>query len=251
MLPVIVFGAWKISTYALLYTLAALVGGSLGFWRLRDAAAWRSGVLLTLAAIFLGLGLPSFIENHLNSLLTGQPAGPLQVRVYYGLGLGLLAFYVYCRARRLSVLKPLDRLVPAFALGYSLARLGCLAAGCCGGAETDSFLGMPAPNTQGEWADRYPTQLMSGGFQLFCGLLAMRFEDWRSAIPGWLRRDGLVLYAYLFLFALERFVLDFLREDYAPLWGAFSLSQALMAAAMLAALLGLVWQARLLPRKQS
>lgn len=218
------------------------MGGCLALWRLvgvsGDPHLRRTGLLVTVAAILCGLFLPSLVETRLESLLTGLPPGPVVIRVYYGLGLGLLAAVIYSRLHRLNVLEAVDRAIPAFALGFSIARLGCLAAGCCGGAETASPLGLFLPDQHGNWAVRYPTQIWSGAFEalLFVGLL--RFSTWQEAhradrhAPAWLGREGTLTFLYLLLFCLERFVLEFWREDYLPIWGPFSLPHLLMLGGM-------------------
>ena len=242
MLPVLTIGSLHIATYPLLYSLSFLVGGCLALWRLErlpgDPRLHRTVLVVTVAAILAGLFLPSLLETRLESLLTGQPPGPVVIRVYYGLGLGLLAAFIYSHLHRLNLLEALDRGIPAFALGFSIARLGCLAAGCCGGAVTTSALGLYLPDQYGNWAVRFPTQIWSGLFEalLFVGLL--RFSAWQNNhladqhVPAWLVREGTLTCLYLLLFCLERFVLEFLRQDYIPIWGPFSLPHLLMLAGM-------------------
>ena len=238
MLPDLIIGPLQIATYPLVYSLAFLIGGCLALWRIGRVAGdphlRRTGLLVTVVAILCGLFLPSLVQTRLESLLTGLPPGPVVMRVYSGLGLGLLAAVIYAHVYRLSLLDAVDRTIPAFALGFSIARLGCLAAGCCGGIETASALGLFLPNQHGDWAIRYPTQILSGVFEalLFLGLL--RFSTWQEAhrasrsAPGWLVQAGTLTYLYLLLFCLERFWLEFWREDYLPIWGPFSLPHLLM-----------------------
>src|SRR5207248_2112897 len=67
------------------------------------------------------------------SLSTLQAAG-----IFYG---GLLAALVmaffYMRQKGLPMLATADVLAPGIALGHSIGRLGCFAAGCCWGAPTN------------------------------------------------------------------------------------------------------------------
>jgi len=241
MLPVLTIGALSIKTYPFMYSLAILVGGGLALWRLRNFTEnprelWN-GVLLSLAALLVGLFLPAVLESRLRSLINGEPPGPVAIRVYYGLGTSLLVAYGYTRFRRLPFWGTIDRTIPAFALGYSIARLGCLAAGCCGGRETDAAWALYLPDEHGIWAMRYPTQILSCAFQflLFTGL-SMGKPPTGLHLPAWLKMEGTISLLYILLFCLERFTLEFLRADLRPIWGPFSLPHILMLIAIVAVL---------------
>ncbi len=230
MLPELQIGTLTLPTYAVMYALAAFVGGAMAYARMRQRPGnpdqQRFALLLMIVAILIGLFLPAWIVSQAVGLISGQPAQPVRMRVYYGLACGLLAVYLYCRKNHLPLLEPLDRLIPVFALAFGIARVGCLAAGCCGGAPTSAWVGMYLPDDFGQWDMRYPTQIMSGVFELglFFGLT--RLNTWRHRtnlkLPGWLRADGLIFYLYVFLFCLERFTLEFMRADYAPIWKGLS-----------------------------
>lgn len=243
MLPVLHLGPFTIATYPLLYALGVLVGGTLAYGKLRnrpgDPAHQRNAVLLMIAAILVGLYLPAWLVSQAAGLLSGNPPEPVRMRVYYGLACGLLAVVLYCRKYRLPLLAPLDETIPAFALGFAIARLGCLAAGCCGGQVTSSAFSLNLPDESGQWAQRYPTQLLSLLVQLalFWGLT--RFNAWRAraaGVPAGLRLGGVTSCAYVFFFCLERFSLEFFRQDYAPIWQGFSQPHLWMLAGMLGCL---------------
>lgn len=250
MMPFLEIGALRVPMYPLAYSVAfalfaTLVLPQLG--RLPDGKKYQQGAVLILAIALIRLYLPGWVEEQVRALITGQPAAAPVMRVYYGVGLGILIVAVYCRARRLSIWLALDRSLPYFALSYAIARLGCLAWGCCGGAETTSALGMYMPDDQGHWANRYPTQLMSFGVQL---ALFVFFYFQLHGLPGrraggpapqtWASTPGLISLTYLLAFCLERFALDFLRFDYRPIWGPLSLAQIWMLAGMLAIAFGLL-----------
>src|SRR5438876_10168776 len=67
------------------------------------------------------------------SLSTLQAAGIF----YGGLLAALLMAYFYMRRKGLPMLATADVLAPGIALGHSIGRLGCFAAGCCWGAQTN------------------------------------------------------------------------------------------------------------------
>jgi phosphatidylglycerol:prolipoprotein diacylglycerol transferase len=147
----------------------------------------------------------------------------------------VLTVLLYARRCRLDLLAALDNLLPVFALAYSLGRLGCLAAGCCGGRPTEAALSLYFPDEHGVWAHRYPTQIISSVFQLLLFLWLARARPW----PAWLNRRGARAATYALLFCVERFTLEFLRADYRPLVGPFSLPHLWMLAGM-AAVIGAV-----------
>ncbi len=236
MLPFITLGSLKISTYTLMYGLAFVLAGMMVLDRFkgddRENRIRRTTLVIIVLFILVGLFLPSIAESYVKHWLTGEPLEPYHMRVYYGLGLGLLAGFIYIRRMKVAFLPMTDRAIPVFGLGFAIARIGCLAAGCCGGAVTTSFLSMWSADTAGVWAMRYPTQLMSMGFELllFFGLTALEKDR-----PDWLKAGGSIFYLYIFLFCLERFSLEWLRADYKPLLGGLSLPHVYMLAAMVAA----------------
>lgn len=235
MFPTIQLGPLALNTYSLMYSLAFIIGGLLALGRVKGNARedhlYRNSLVLLVVFVLVGLFLPSYAESYIRSWITGQPRETPHMRVYYGLALGLLACLLYLRHVKLSFLHLMDRAIPVFGLAFAIARVGCLGAGCCGGAVTTSPLGMYAPNTSGVWAMRYPTQIMSMGFELllFAGL-SWLYNHRR----GRLKAEGAIFYLYIFLFCLERFVLEWLRFDYRPMWGPLSLPHLYMLAAMLA-----------------
>ncbi len=247
MLPTIHLGSFQFSTYALMYALAFLTGGVLVLRRVNgntpEDIIRRNSLILIVVAIFAGLFIPSVIESYIRSWITGQPPEPFHMRVYYALGFGIATGYLYLRKHRLSFLDLMDQAIPVFALAFCLARFGCLAAGCCGGAVTQSVIGMNMPDEYGVWAKRYPTQLMSAGFELFIffglsWLDAQRRKTDGLRLPAWLYPRGVIFFIYVLLFCIERFTLEFIRYDYHPVLGIFSLPHLLMLGGMLATLAG-------------
>ena len=229
MFPHIQLGSWTVSTYSLMYTLAFIVAGGLGMHRLDSLQTggreWRRAVPYVLIAVLVGLFGLAWLEAKIRSGLTGLPLESIFIRVYYGLAGAVLAMLIYARVRRLPLLPATDQMVACFALGFAIARVGCLAAGCCGGAEAHGdLLAMYPPNTDGVWAMRYSTQIASMIVQLalFVYLSSPQIH------PRWLRPAGRVTFFYVFAFCLERFVLEFFRYDYRPLLGPLSLPHILM-----------------------
>ncbi|WP_366295339.1 prolipoprotein diacylglyceryl transferase [Paenibacillus sp. AN1007] len=128
--------------------------------------------------------------------------------VYGGIISGIIVGLIYCRVKKIKFLKHLDLFVPSVALAQGCGRIGCLLAGCCYGEETHGWFGITfhhsdiAPND----VELVPTQIMESVFNfglcLFLILLAKRTN-----------KVGLVSAAYLILYSLGRFVIEFYRGD--------------------------------------
>lgn len=128
--------------------------------------------------------------------------------VYGGIILGILAAVVYVKKNKLPALEYLDLCVPSIAIGQAFGRIGCFLAGCCYGIPVDAWYGITfhtssyAPNG----IKLFPSQLISSGFDfivffILCGLLKKKVKP------------GLVLAAYLMLYSVGRFVIEFFRGD--------------------------------------
>lgn len=146
--------------------------------------------------------------------------------VYYG-GLigGFFAVAVLIRWYKLPFWKVADAFAPAVALGQAFGRQGCFAAGCCWGKPTDWWWGVHFTEKGNEYtgvpiADNvhlHPTQLIESFTMLAVfGLLV------------WLHRnkkfDGQVLIAYGIIYAIFRFLIEFIRDD--PRGDLFGLTSA-------------------------
>ena len=104
--------------------------------------------------------------------------------------------------------------------GQGFGRIGCLFAGCCYGRETDAWYGITFHNSgfAPNGVKLIPTQLISSaGDFLICGLLLAYAR--RSP------RTGRVAAAYLLLYGVGRFAVEFLRNDYRGSVGVLSTSQ--------------------------
>ncbi|HUG52725.1 MAG TPA: prolipoprotein diacylglyceryl transferase [Vicinamibacteria bacterium] len=134
--------------------------------------------------------------------------------VFYG---GLLAAFPvawwYARKHALPPWRTADALAPAVVLGQAVGRLGCFSAGCCYGTSADvpwavTFHDPYAARTVGTPLDvpLHPTQLYEAGATLLIFLVLMRMARRK-------RFDGQVILAYVALYAVARFVIEFFRGD--------------------------------------
>lgn len=148
-----------------------------------------------------------------------------------------------CRRDRFPVGKAADASAMGMAVGLGFGRMGCLLAGCCFGHDTDvawalSFpAGSAASTTQateglisGRWAESlpvHPTQIYeSAGAFAIAAILIFGLSSRK-------RYDGHVFLAFVGLYAVLRFFLEFWRAD--DRGGAVGLSTSQIIGAVLVA----------------
>lgn len=122
---------------------------------------------------------------------------------YGGLFGAIFLGTLYARLRHWPILKLCDFFSPIAALAHGIGRIGCFFNGCCYGLRTDSLLGVHFP---GEPYANLPAQLFEALGLFFVSGLLFRF----ASKP---RREGQVFLAYLGLYAILRFLIEFLRGD--------------------------------------
>ncbi|OGB84578.1 hypothetical protein A3F66_04310 [candidate division TM6 bacterium RIFCSPHIGHO2_12_FULL_32_22] len=117
---------------------------------------------------------------------------------------------VCLKFQKIPAMKFLDRITIYAPLTQSIARIGCFCAGCCYGMKTESIFGViyTHPDSGAPLFTKiHPTQLYSS-FLLFLIFLLMYF-----VLQKYLKKDGQLYTAYLFLISVERFLVDFIRAD--------------------------------------
>jgi phosphatidylglycerol:prolipoprotein diacylglycerol transferase len=225
MLPTIEIGALRLNTYWLIYALAIVIGGMLAFHRLINGGVPPRRAMTGLWAIIWGGAAGAILLKGVGLLVRG----------------GMLAGGLWFRRRDISLGRAFDLFFVPLPLGQAIGRLGCLAAACCYGKPTGSWLGLYLPDHDGFWAVRYPTQLLSAAADLliFVSLLhlerAVRSRPIFSRLLGF---DGALTTTYLLLYSAKRFTIEFLRADTTlRLAGALTLPHVFFALIFLAALI--------------
>ena len=202
------------------------------------------------------LGLPR--ETAINLALIGIPAAIVGARLYYvafswqayarepvralfiweggmaiygGILGGVLAGYVYARAKRQPFLKLADLAAPSIALGQAIGRWGNFVNQEAYGAAVAAPWQRHFPigvfiRADGLW--HYATFFYESAWCLL--IVAALLAGERKRL---FRRDGDVFLAYAFLYALERALVEGLRTDSLYL-GPLRVSQLLSLAALLA-----------------
>src|SRR5438876_4522102 len=174
--------------------------------------------------------------------------------VFYGGLLGALPVaWWYARRHALPPWKTSDALAPAVVLGQCIGRLGCFSAGCCYGKPADvpwavTFRDSYAARTVGTPLDTplHPTQI----YESLACFLIFAFLLWMAPRKKF---HGQVVLAYVFLYAVARFIVEMYRGDAVRgfvLGGRLSTSQfiAVIMAVAAALVLPYLWRReRLVP----
>ncbi|MDD3045198.1 MAG: prolipoprotein diacylglyceryl transferase [Candidatus Delongbacteria bacterium] len=113
--------------------------------------------------------------------------------------------WLFCRKSKIDLWKFVDFVMPAVPLGYTFGRLGNFINGELYGRETASWIGMNFP-LAGGGALRHPSQLYEAFFEgivIFIILWSLRNKKFVK---------GIFFSAYLILYGLVRFVIEYFRE---------------------------------------
>lgn len=247
-------GGWPVYSYGVLLAAAYLIGLQLGVVRARRAGVDPArimdlGIYLIIAAL-VGAKLMlvavdfNYFRQNPGEILSLVRAGG----VFYG---GLIAAVTVglwlVRQYKLPVWSTADLMAPGIALGHVVGRFGCLLAGCCYGRPTDvpwalTFTDPAAAANVGTplGIPLHPTQMYDAGAELIIlGLLLFTERKGR-------RFAGRTFWAYLLLYGISRFVIEFYRGDInrGTIGGALSTSQFVSALLVPASLAMLVYLRR-------
>ena len=142
--------------------------------------------------------------------------------LYGGVLVVLIAYFLFCRTRKLSPLLVGDVIMPSFFIGLAFGRIGCLLNGCCYGDRCE----LP-------WRIRFPLgsvpdmALVERGFvgaaesvslylhpsQLYSSFNALMLAFLTHSYFRYRHKDGAVLALTLLTYPVTRFVIEFLRGD--------------------------------------
>ena len=128
--------------------------------------------------------------------------------VYGGIIGGIFSAMAYCKIKKLPFLKYFDLVMPSVALAQGFGRIGCFLAGCCYGRETDSAWGIVFHNSSyaPNGVKLLPTQLISSGLDFMLCIVLILLDRKKKG-------DGQIAGAYLVLYSIGRFILEFYRGD--------------------------------------
>jgi len=168
---------WDVSLFGL---LGGVLGGRLGF------------VVQNL----------SFYTHNAGKILALWDGG---MTFYGGMAGGILAGVLVCRAKKMNVADMADLAAVSFPLGYLMGRIGCFLNGCCYGGACDLPWATRFHTDSGLTVPSHPAQLYSALISLGIYLALLPIERARKF-------RGQVMLAYLFLYGVYRFLIEFVRE---------------------------------------
>ncbi len=142
-----------------------------------------------------------------------------------GLIFGTGAAIIFIKKNKLKLFKILDILVPFVALAQSIGRIGCLLNGCCYGRPAEFGIYFKVFDQA-----LIPIQLYSSLLLLLIFFILRFMQDKRHA-------PGAILCAYLFLYSIKRFFIEYFRNDSPRIFHGLTLFQALSLALLSVSLL--------------
>ena len=248
-------GPLTIYTYGVMLAAAYLLGLQLAIARSRKAGLDGTrvldlGVYVVIAALVGAKLLLLFVNfnyfrNNPNEILVLARSGG----VFYGglIAATLVAFW-YIRRHGLPFWTTCDMFAPGIALGHVIGRLGCLMAGCCYGRPTSvpwavTFTDPFAQSNVGTplGVPLHPTQVYEAGAELLILVFLLATERKGRTYPG------RTFWAYMLLYAISRFIIEFYRADERGFVMGLSTSQFISVILAPISLVMLIYLARRTP----
>jgi phosphatidylglycerol---prolipoprotein diacylglyceryl transferase len=212
------FGNFFLPTYGVLAALGLVLGLVITVRLGRRSGVdpdqmWNLGIIAVIAGI-VGSKLLLFI-NDWDTYGRHFTFSSLQAGGVFsgGLLLSILCCYLYARKTRMPKLKTADSFAPGIAMGHAIGRLGCFAAGCCYGKQTNLSWGVTFTNPLANQIAGTPLNVRLHPTQVYEALA----EGLIFAVLITLFRrksfDGQIAALYMFLYGIARYFLEFLRAD--------------------------------------
>lgn len=132
---------------------------------------------------------------------------------YGGFILALVMCLLYIRKHGLPLWKLSDAAAPSVALGQSIGRIGCFAAGCCYGKECDLPWAVTFTNPVAHKITGVPLHRALHPTQLYMSLAALVLFGVLMIIHKRRTYYGQVLFWYMLLYGIDRFVVEYFRGD--------------------------------------
>ena len=203
-------------TWGEVLTLSGYVVGALVLWRWAksrglDTEGMRTVAIAGLIAGVVGARITQWATVGLHVAMLDPRSGGKSI--IGGLVCGVVA--VWWMKRRLGIRRSTgDGWALAILAGEAVGRIGCFLNPCCVGTK---WHGAWAVLQEGEW--RHPAQLYSSA----SALLLLVFLLW---LQPQLKREGDLFRAFIVLYGLSRFAVEFFRER-AVVWQGMSFVQLL------------------------
>lgn len=246
-------GPIPVYSYGLMLGIAFLVASTLFTKELKRLKIEENiGITITFIAIICGIvGSKIFyiIEewnfgsgNPISYYLTPENLfSPAGLTFYGGIILSIIVIYIYCKKKKVSVLRIFDAMSPAATLGYGIARIGChLSGDGCYGTDVNGtfwqFLGYSysngiVPTKAGELV--HPTPL----YELAFAVIAF-FILW--SLRKKMKFNGELFYIYLILTGIPRLLVEYIRLNPRIILG-LSQAQIISIIMIIIGILMLMW----------
>jgi phosphatidylglycerol:prolipoprotein diacylglycerol transferase len=226
-------GGFPVYTYGVLLAAAYLLGLQFALWRAKplgldpnrvmDLGIWIIVSALVGAKLLLLIVEWDTYWRNPRELLTLIRSGGV---FYGGLIAAVLVAMGYMWRHWMPIWSVSDVFAPGIALGHVIGRVGCFFAGCCYGRPTD----VPwAVIFRSEYTHQnvgtplnipiHPTQLYEAGAELLILGALLLLEKRGRPFPG------RTFWAYMLLYGISRFIIEFYRGDTRGTVLTFSTSQ--------------------------
>ena len=238
---IISIGSFYLPTYGVLVALAFLAGLAITV-RLAKRSGLNPQLISDLAiycalAGLLGAKLLMIVfdwgdpdKPPIFSLPTIQAAGVWQG----GLILAIATALYFVRRHKLPLLQTFDVFAPGIALGHSIGRIGCLAAGCCWGKECTLPWAITFSNPDANALTGVPLGLSlhpSQIYEMLTEAALFAFLYWRFNRA---HSPGRIIGLYLVLSSVARFLIEFTRFHEQGLYFSLSITQWISIALIVA-----------------
>jgi phosphatidylglycerol:prolipoprotein diacylglycerol transferase len=188
----------------------------------------------------------------INPFQSSGEIGIAGLSVLGGIVLAILTIMVFCRIKKIPILRFFDVSAPSLALGLGLTRIGCFLNGCCFGKPGNLPWCLIFPDNSPAGAilpeqHLHPTQLYSSLYD-FIMLGVILWVDRKK------RPDGTLAAVFFILYSMFRILIDFVRyyessDKFRILGTAFTFNQLISALMLLTGIL-LLFGARMRRKKQ-
>ncbi|MEP7145626.1 MAG: prolipoprotein diacylglyceryl transferase family protein, partial [bacterium] len=204
-------------------TLIALIFGIVGSKLFYVIEEWNFGSAMPLSSYF-------------TADILFSPSG---LTFYGGLILVMIAIFIFCKLKKIKVLKMMDMLAPSTMLSYGIARIGCHLSG-------DGDYGTTVNGTMWEFIGYsyskgtvptppgvlvHPTPIYEF---IACSILFLFMWKMRKKF----KNAGMIFYLYLILAGVERFAIELIRLNPKII---FNLSQAQIISIIMVTVGGLLF----------
>ena len=226
MFPVILkLGAFEIRSYGLMLAISFILGI---YWSVSRAKkrgvdpnqVMDLSVIVIICSIvgsrilYVLFHLDEFRGHWTDTFNPFQSNGQIGIAGLTMLGGVILSFvvaFIYLKWKKISFLKLADVMIPAFALGIFITRIGCYLNGCCWGLPCElhshGCVVFPPDSPAGSMFQGIPiipTQLYSSLYGLIILVFLVVAEKWQKF-------DGFLVYLFLVLYGIARFTIDHYR----------------------------------------